>query len=137
MQVHSASPEELLASLEEAAQPLLFPSESDHPLRPFRWDGGDVPSPSALRAARGAAAETPVEVTTVGDFFAPVLEPAEEAGDAALTDAGRYRQLVALLEAHLTDLRVYRVGSVDIDVYVLGRHPSGAWLGLRTKVVET
>lgn len=136
MQVHTASPEELLASLEEAAQPLLFPSESDHPLQPFRWDG-DAPSPEALRAAQGAAAEAPVEVTTVGDFFAPVLEPAEEAGDAALADAGRFRRLVALLEDHLTDLRVYRVGSVDIDVYVLGRHPSGAWLGLRTKVVET
>jgi hypothetical protein len=41
------------------------------------------------------------------------------------------------LKAELTDLRVYRVGSTDIDVYILGKHPSGAWLGLKTKVVET
>ncbi|WP_437679716.1 nuclease A inhibitor family protein [Sorangium sp. So ce131] len=136
MQASDTSPEDLLASLEEAAQGLLFPSESDHPLRPFRW-AGDAPSPAALLAAQGLAAETPVEVTTAGDLFAPVLEPPDGAGDAALADAARYRRLVDLLERHLTDLRVYRAGRVDIDVILLGRHASGAWLGLRTKVVET
>ncbi|XXX79886.1 nuclease A inhibitor family protein [Sorangium sp. So ce134] len=136
MQAQPASPEELLASLGEAAQNLLFPSESDHPLEPFR-SRGDASSPAALRAAEGLAAETPVEVTTVADLFAPVLDPPEDAGEAALAEAGRYRRLVDLLERDLTDLRVYRAGSVDIDVYVVGRHPSGAWLGLKTKVVET
>ncbi|WP_437601754.1 nuclease A inhibitor family protein [Sorangium sp. So ce590] len=136
MQAQPASPEELLASLAEAAQNLLFPSESDHPLQPFR-SRGDASSPDALLAAEGLAAETPVEVTTAGDFFAPVIEPPEDAGEAALAEAGRYRRLADLLERHLTDLRVYRVGRVAIDVYVLGRHPSGAWLGLKTKVVET
>ncbi|WP_437726712.1 nuclease A inhibitor family protein [Sorangium sp. So ce861] len=136
MQADSASPEELLASLGEAAQHLLFPSESDHPLEPFR-SRGDASSPTALRAAEGLAAETPVEVTTLDDFFAPVLDPPAEAGEAAQADAGRYRQLADLLERHLADLRVYRVGRVDIDAYVVGRHPSGAWLGLKTRVVET
>ncbi|WP_437817195.1 nuclease A inhibitor family protein [Sorangium sp. So ce1078] len=136
MQAEPASPEALLASLAEAAQNLLFPSESDHPLEPFR-SRGDASSPAGLRAAEGLDAETPVEVTTPGDFFAPVLEPPEDAGEAALAEAERYRRLAELLERHLTDVRVYRVGRVAIDVYILGRHPSGAWLGLRTKVVET
>ncbi|WP_437691478.1 nuclease A inhibitor family protein [Sorangium sp. So ce176] len=136
MQAQSASPEELLASLQEAAQGLLFPSESDHPLHPTRWDA-DASSPAALLAAEGLAADTAVEVTTVGDFFAPVLEPPEEAGEGAQAEAGRYRRLVDLLERELTDLRVYRVGRVEIDVHVLGRHPSGAWIGVKTKVVET
>lgn len=136
MQAHPASPEELLAALEEAAQDLLFPSESDHPLRPARWDA-DASSPAALLTAEGLAADTAVEVTTVGDLFAPVLDPPAEAGEAAQAEAARYRRLVDLLERHLTDLRVYRVGRVDIDVHVVGRHPSGAWLGLKTKVVET
>ncbi|WP_437736108.1 nuclease A inhibitor family protein [Sorangium sp. So ce1335] len=136
MQAQPASSEELLAALQEAAQDLLFPSESDHPLQPARW-GVDASSPAALLAAEGLAADTAVEVTTVDDFFAPVLEAPEEAGEAALAAAGRYQRLVDLLERHLTDLRVYRVGRVDIDVHVVGRHPSGAWLGLKTKVVET
>ncbi|WP_433934967.1 nuclease A inhibitor family protein [Sorangium cellulosum] len=136
MQAQPASPEELLASLQEAAQGLLFPSESDHPLHPTRWDV-DASSPAALLAAEELAADTAVEVTTVGDFFAPVLDPPEEAGEAAQAEAARYRRLVDLLERQLTDLRVYRVGRVAIDVYALGRHPSGAWIGVKTKVVET
>ncbi|WP_437899034.1 nuclease A inhibitor family protein [Sorangium sp. So ce124] len=136
MQASSISPEELLASLAEAAQGLLFPSESDHELRPFRARG-DASSPAALLAAEGLGAATPVEVTTASDLFAPVIDVPEDAGDAALAEAGRYRRLMDLLERHLTDVRVYRVGHVAIDVYVVGRHPSGAWLGLVTKVVET
>ena len=31
----------------------------------------------------------------------------------------------------------FLVGEVDVDVYVLGRHASGEWLGLRTHAVET
>ncbi|WP_437592094.1 nuclease A inhibitor family protein [Sorangium sp. So ce1000] len=136
MQASSVSPEELLASLAEAAHGLLFPSESDHPLRPFR-SRGDASSPAALLAAEGLAPETPVEVTTAGDFFAPMLDVPADADEAALAEAARYRRLMDLLERHLTDVRAYRVGRVAIDVYVLGRHPSGAWLGLVTKVVET
>jgi hypothetical protein len=136
MQTSSVSPEELLASLAAAAQGLLFPSESDHPLRPFR-SRGDASSPTALLTAEGLSAELPVEVTTVGELFAPMLDPEGDADEAALAEAARYRRLVDLLERHLTDIRVYRVGRVAIDVYVVGRHPSGAWLGLVTKVVET
>ena len=29
------------------------------------------------------------------------------------------------------------VGAVDLDVYLLGRYASGAWIGLHFKVVET
>lgn len=137
MQVQAISPEELLAALEEVARPLLFPSESDHPLCPFQWAGGGALTPEALIESQGLAADAPVEIESVADLFAPLTDPPPEAGDTALSDAARYRQLVALLGRHLDDLRVYRVGRVEKDVYILGRHPSGVWLGLKTKVVET
>lgn len=136
MQVQPTPPEELLAALEEVARPLLFPSESDHPLRPFRWAGGAL-SPAALLESLGLAADTPVEIESVEGLFAPLTDPPPEAGEAALSDAARYRQIAALLARHLDDARAYLVGQVERDVYVLGRHPSGVWLGLKTKVVET
>jgi hypothetical protein len=42
-----------------------------------------------------------------------------------------------VLEKNLDDIRVYRLGKVDIEVVVLGRDASGTWLGVRTNVVET
>jgi hypothetical protein len=31
----------------------------------------------------------------------------------------------------------YRVGTVNVAVYVVGRSPEGHWLGVSTRVVET
>jgi len=137
MQDAPLSPDALLARLEEAARGLLFPSESDYPLTPFRWrNDDDEPSPDALREDLDLPAGTSVQVVSVEDFFAPVLAPPDEGG-VPPGDAARYRDLAALITQHLGDVRVYRVGHADIDVLVLGRHASGAWLGLRTRVVET
>jgi hypothetical protein len=62
-------------------------------------------------------------------------DPGASAED--LAEAARYRELVELLSHELTHQRVYRVGKTDIDVYILGQDPRGAWLGLKTHVVET
>lgn len=158
-----ATTNEVLARIEEAASGLLVPSETDAPLTPFRWTGeavtgaeraagdasarGAVSDASAEGAARGAEpsrdailsstgkdAATPVEAMSVDDFFAPVTE--EREGEDP-SDAKRFQALKELLSKELSDLRVLRVGSVDIDVYILGRHASGEWLGLKTRVVET
>jgi hypothetical protein len=132
----------LMSRLEEAASGLLFPSESDFPLTPFRFggDAGEEPTGEALLRAEGRDAGAAVEVVGVDDFFAPVVEePAgDEGGDGGEgSDAKRFEALVALLKKELGDLRVVRVGSVDIDVYVVGRCASGEWIGVKTHLVET
>jgi hypothetical protein len=132
-----ATADELMNRIGEAASGLLFPSESDFPLTPFRWSGGAagaVLSEEGLLRSEGREPGTPIEVASAEELFAPVTE-AQEEGDAS--EASRYRALLALLKGELDDLRTYRMGKVDIDVYVLGRHASGEWLGLKTHVVET
>lgn len=133
------TPTELLAALGAAASGLLFPSESDYPLTPYRWVGTDgaEPSPAALIQAEGRKADTPIETLTVRALFEPLFVLQADATEEEKANVARYRALVDLLEAELSDLRVYRVGAVEIDVYVLGRHPSGEWLGLKTRVIET
>ena len=130
---------EFLSALSTAASGLLFPSESDYPLTPYRWVGtaGAEPSPEALIQAEGRKADTLVETLTVGELFDPIMQEQPGWADEDRAEAERYRALVALLEDGLKELRVYRVGKVDIDVYVLGQHASGEWLGYKTRVVET
>ena len=71
------------------------------------------------------------------DLFDPFAQAGDDASDEDKAEAARYRAIVDLLSKELTDLRVFRVGRVDIDVYILGKDPSGNWLGLKTHVVET
>jgi hypothetical protein len=121
--------EPLMQSIEEATAGLLFPSESDFPIEAYRF-GEEEPTPAAVLRARGSSPETPVEETTADSFFEGLVEGDDDG-------ASRFRALLDLLQRELTHLRVYRVGKVDIEAFVLGRHPSGVWLGVTTKLVET
>ncbi len=49
----------------------------------------------------------------------------------------KFRQLVQTLKKTVKDIRVFKVGKVEADVYIVGRTESGDWAGLKTKVVET
>lgn len=129
----------ILDTLGKATFGLLFPSESDAPLTPYRFPGGEGEEPTAasLLEAEHLPSTTPVETITLDELFDPFVEADPSASAEDLAEADRYRDLVDLLSSELTDVRVYRVGETDIDVYVLGKDPCGDWVGLKTHVVET
>ena len=129
----------LFDTLSQATSGLLFPSESDAPITPYHFPGpqGAEPTPEALLSVEHLPGDTPVETITVADLFDPFQHAAEGASDEDQAEAARYGALVELLGHELKALRVYRVGKVDIDVYVLGHDAAGSWLGLKTHVVET
>ncbi|MDT5293517.1 MAG: hypothetical protein QOJ76_397 [Acidobacteriota bacterium] len=127
--------DQLIDELKEATRGLTFMSESDFPFEVFKWDA--EPTPDFLRRLTADDASAPVETRTAAEFFrAAASEPEWKAGDE-LAVARRYQALLRLLEENLTDLKVFRVGTINMPVYVAGRRPSGAWLGLSTRVVET
>ena len=41
------------------------------------------------------------------------------------------------LKQNLGDLKVFKVGEVNVDVYIVGKTGSGKWAGVRTAAVET
>jgi hypothetical protein len=129
--------DELLEELEQAIAGLLFMSEADYPFSTFRWKGYIELTEAYLREQAGSSADAPVKVKTVDELFrVAVSEPAWK-GEAELALAKRYQSLVRWLKKSLSDLRVYRVGEINIRVYVVGRSPGGSWLGISTRVVET
>ena len=128
--------EQLTEELREATRGLTFMSESDYPFEVFNW-GAAEPTHEFLRGLSGEASDVPVETTTPANFFRVAASEAEWKNAEQLTAARRFQKLLRLLEQNLTDLRVYRVGAINIPVYVAGRGASGHWLGVSTRVVET
>ncbi|MEL7246133.1 MAG: nuclease A inhibitor family protein, partial [Cyanobacteria bacterium J06573_2] len=51
--------------------------------------------------------------------------------------AKKYQALVETLKQNLDNIQVYKIGEVEIDVYIVGQLKSGDWVGLSTKAVET
>jgi hypothetical protein len=131
------SDEQILSELAGAAEGLLYMSESDYPLEPLRLEGSDGPTPELLRGLAGAPADAPVQALSLEQFFrAPISEP-DWKGGAEIASARRFQTLVRALRENLAEVRAYKVGSVNMPVYVIGRSPGGSWLGLSTRVVET
>ncbi len=123
-----------MKELARAADGLWYMSESDYPLEPVRLEGTDEPRPDHLRDLADAAGDAHVERKELKDFFrdgAAVRITKEGATGAS------FEGIVRALKENLADIRVYRIGEINIPVYVLGKSGSGNWLGIRTRVVET
>jgi len=134
------SDEQVCGELEEATRGLMFMSESDYPFEVVRWEGVEEIRPEYLRRVAGedaTATAAAVEERTVADFFRVAAGEQEWKGEADIALAKRYQSLVRLLEDNLKDVKVYRVGAINIGVYVVGRSDEGNWIGLSTRAVET
>ena len=110
-----------LERLSQAAAGLLFMSESDYPFELIEWEGPDEPTADFIRNLAGEAEDAPVQRLEVEQFF----------------NSGRYQRLLLALQHELSDLRAYKVGRINMPVYVVGRSREGSWLGVATRVVET
>jgi hypothetical protein len=111
----------ILDKLGRAAAGLLYMSEADYPLQVIQWDGPGEPTFEFIRSVAGVSAEAPVQQIKVERFFR----------------AAPYRELLLLMNTLLANPKVYKVGNINMPVYVVGLSPSGNWLGFSTRVVET
>jgi hypothetical protein len=127
----------LIAELERAVDGLLVTSETDAPLHPFLWPKPLPFTPQAVLAAAGMSAETPIEEVSLERFFAPRV--VERTGMSVTEKAmvARFRALQRLLTERLTDIHVYRIGRIEIQVWIVGQTWEGQVAGLTTLVVET
>ncbi|HEX8284857.1 MAG TPA: nuclease A inhibitor family protein [Pyrinomonadaceae bacterium] len=131
------SDEQILEELGRAARGLFRMSESDHPVEPFRLGAGETPDDATLRRVAGASDVAVVTAAKAEEFFRPASFVEEAEGSFRPAPARRVQQLSQALAANLSEVTAYRVGEINIPVYVLGRSASGGWLGVSTRVVET
>ena len=128
---------QLLRELAQAAEGLLYLSESDYPFETLCLEGSGELTPDRLRSLAGASTDAPVEVRSLEDFFRPNAVVVARKDKERFATAGSYQTMVRLLKENLEEPRVYKVGRINLSVFIVGRSRKGNWLGLRTRVVET
>jgi hypothetical protein len=114
---------------------LWYPSEADSPLTVVVWPVERLDEATVVAQLGGEV--SPVEPRPVEDFFRPVVTSPFWRTPQGEHLGQRYEALRQLLTDTLTDLHLYRVGRVEVTVYLMGRHPGGGYVGLKTTVVET
>ena len=130
-------PPDTLATITAAADGLLMPSESDYPFEPFSWSGPEPLTPELLLTLLDLPSDTPVEVRDALDLLDRLATVQEWFGDYEQMIAARFATLRDTLITHLTDLMLYRIGTIRITLIIVGRDHTGATVGLRTLAIET
>ncbi len=127
---------EIYDRLRQITRDLLWMSESDYPFEVITWKRGSQMNPTAL-FPEIKSDEISIETVTLTDFFARAIaiEDWYEAEELAQVD--RYQELLHAIESNLADVQVFRVGEVEITIYIVGKTTTGDLVGLKTKAIET
>ncbi len=126
---------ETRAALESASAGLTYMSESDYPFDYVSYPSvppSQTVTKAQFMAAAHIASSTPVEVRTLDQTFAHLTNP-DVTGDLA----PRYATLLRTIRARLTYAKVYRVGTIQVHLYIVGRDHCGVLAGLHTISIET
>ncbi|HVF43539.1 MAG TPA: nuclease A inhibitor family protein [Pyrinomonadaceae bacterium] len=127
----------LAGRLKSLTEGLSYQSESDYAVEPYARAAGDG-APSAEEFSNGGGGETAaVRELDFDSFFGNYTDAQDWWGDEERAAAAKFQALVEFMKENLSDVKVYRVGGVEADVYVVGRTASGGFAGVKTKVVET
>ncbi len=134
----NVSDSELTPILQNATQNLVWISDSDAPFEVVMWNQSiDQFSDQVLLQLTHHPETTRVETVAFDQFFAAPTQLQAWQSEEETAIVHQYQQLVEVLKQHLQNLRVYRVGEVELDVYILGATQAGHVAGLATKSVET
>ncbi|MBD2730765.1 nuclease A inhibitor family protein [Nostoc sp. FACHB-892] len=128
---------EILDQLKLASDGLLFMSESEYPFEVFLWSGVGLLTPEKVLQQTNHNQNTPVKVASLDDFFSVSTTAEDWHEEEEKATVKRFQNLVQTLKTNLSNLQVYRLGTVEVDAYIVGQTPTGDSAGLSTKVVET
>jgi Nuclease A inhibitor-like protein len=127
-------------SLQTLVAGLTWMSESDYPFTVTQLPDRP-PSIEELLELTGHDAETPVQEVSLQDFFAPAVEEQDWHEAADRRRVQQFQTLLKWLEENLSEVKVYRCGAIEIDIYIIGKMIGESeietWINLSTKAIET
>ena len=123
----------------ESSKGLLYQTELDYPFEVFIWENTTHTEINKLEIFRRTTG-SPDDVIEDFDFDFLFSTPTLDQDWHTPEDKERvirFRNLVKVLKGNLKDIKVFRRGRIYIDVYIVGRAPSGNIAGISTKQMQT
>ncbi|MEQ1646464.1 MAG: nuclease A inhibitor family protein [Pyrinomonadaceae bacterium] len=128
---------DVLALISRACEGLVYISETDAPVKPVNLGTADSINGEIILKRAGLKAGTEINEVEADRFFAKLTAIKEGQSDSQKARAKKFLALGKVLEKDLRSLKVYRFGTVRIDILIVGLDAAGHILGVRTKAVET
>ena len=122
-------------TLTQASQGLLMPSESEYPFEVFVWENVEL-TPQKILELTNYPPATSIEQVELDYFFRNVATEKDWHDKIQKENVTKFQNLVQVVKDNLAELRVYRIGTIEVNVYIVGKTNDGV-AGLATKVIET
>lgn len=122
---------------EELVKKLIYISETDAPIEVINL--GKVPGVSTadILRATGKAPTSFVETVDVTTFFDRLTIPRSWFGPKEIGMAKGFAELKKKLNKQLKGLAVFKIGKIEIEIYVVGLDKEGNLTGIKTRAIET
>lgn len=124
-------------TIDKLTKDLNYISETDAPILPFELGRAAAVTADEVLRQTGHSEGEPVETIDADAFFARLTTLREWFGPREKETAERFKALKAELENELADVKVFKIGKVRVDIYVVGIDKKGRLAGVMTKAVET
>lgn len=128
---------DLIAQITDAAEGLFYISETDAEILPFAGASAEKVDREEILKQTKKMNETEIEERSFSDFFARLIEIQDWFGEEETENAKKFSRLKEVLENNIRDLKVFKIGKVELDIYVVGLDAENTFLGIQTKAVET
>lgn len=121
--------------IQEIVKDLYYISETDSEIFPFVGERAENISAETLLQQLGR--KDSVEERDFEDFFKRLTDMQEWFGDTETTAANKYSALKELFLKNLKDIKVFKIGKIEVDIYIVGLGAENIIAGAWTKAVET
>ncbi len=139
--IEKEKPEEdskFIKQIKELSEDLFYISETDAEIRPFVGKKAEAVTGEEILSQLGKVKEKPpIEEGEFFELFGQLTEIQDWFGDEEKETAEKFKKLKDYLEKNLKDIKVFKIGKIEIDLYVVGLGAGGKLMGIQTKAVET
>lgn len=123
--------------IENASAGLYYTSETDAEIVPFIGKyAKDVSKEEILKQTENPFDKV-IEERKFADIFERLTKIQDWFGEEEIATAAKFAALKELLEKNLKDLKVFKIGRIELDVYFVGLDAESILMGIKTKAVET
>ncbi len=116
---------------------LYYTSETNAEIFPFTGKKVQAVTAQEILNQSGNNSDAVIEEKDFTQFFAHLTEIQEWCGDEEKAAAAKFSELKQLLVKNLKNLRFFKIGEIQLDLYVVGIDAENNLMGIMTKAIET
>ena len=137
MKKNDASENIFSEQVKRLAGGLFYISETDAEIVPFEGVAAEAVTSDEILRQTGQPADAPVEERNFEEMFSRFTKIQDWFGEEETETAGKFSGLKNFLERNLRDLKVFKIGRIQLKVYFIGLDSQGVLKGIQTDAVET